>query len=573
MKLPRSGHLHRVAASATRRAPRGVTNLLYRLAIGRHALSRSRRPPAHYRSAARYSQAGLWAEAQRLLSDQLDHHHAASHRELASAARMVARWGGTFIGTLDDRRAGKFAFDADQAAAMGRLAVEAHQRAVHLHPDRIRWRGAYADALHEVGRSAEAAEQYTIALEKLETSTDLWTLDLKQKWQFHLERIHDQHGRPRVVDPLFACTVQPTQQPQRCTLPVAGLLFAQFSYAGLTISGMLAASDATAVDIYLNGAPIRTVNVSGDGHFPRFTITFKRDTVALLPEHATLEARTSNGEGLLGPGAATSWTVNTPHGNGKLLSILQNGGKLDKKGTISPSPAETAQRQECYLEVYSQLRDFFNRKYGRPVFLMYGTLLGYHREGDFIKGDDDFDAGYVSDRTDPQAVKEEAFEVIIDLIRAGFAVSFNRKGRLLRVSLEDVPAHDAHIDLRPLWFQDGNLWAHNHVCLPLTRSDFLPTSQGKLRGVAVDVPRDAEAFLRGHYGPEWMIPDPGFIYYPSAVDPAVRRNLDRALITVAEYRKLAARIERECADLPGAGRFVSLGSQDLYPLDSYIGFA
>jgi hypothetical protein len=223
---------------------------------------------------------------------------------------------------------------------------------------------------------------------------------------------------------------------------------------------------------------------------------------------------------------------------------------------------------QCVVELLAG-REFFVTELERDLFLMYGTLLGYCRSGDFIAGDDDFDAGYVSDATDPPSVKDETFDIIVDLVREGFTVTFNRKGRLLRVQLEPGP-DQMHIDLRPLWLESGDLWVHNHVCLPLSRADFLPTRQASLRGVPVNIPQDTEAFLRGHYGPGWNVPDPGFIYYPSEVDPAVRRHLDRALITVAEYRELAARVERACEGVTGAGRLVSLGSQDLYPLDSYI---
>ena len=226
--------------------------------------------------------------------------------------------------------------------------------------------------------------------------------------------------------------------------------------------------------------------------------------------------------------------------------------------------------QERYLEIYARVRDFFEQSYGRSVFLMYGTLLGYYREGDFIPGDDDFDAGFISDKSDPQSVKEETFDIIVDLVRAGFTVSFNRRGRLMRVQLERGPADGAHVDLRPLWFQDCNLWVHNHVCLPLSRDDFVPVVEGTLRGETIYAPCNTESFLRSHYGPGWSTPDPGFIYYPSEVDPAVRRNLSRALITVREHHELVARIEQECADSPSAGRYVSIGSQDLYPLENYI---
>src|SRR5690606_35133412 len=170
--------------------------------------------------------------------------------------------------------------------------------------------------------------------------------------------------------------------------------------------------------------------------------------------------------------------------------------------------------------------------------LMYGTLLGFYRDGDFIPGDDDFDCGYISDRTDPVSVKEETKDIIVELIRAGFTVSFNRRGRLFRVQTERTGQAGLHLDVRPLWFQDGRVWLHNHCSFPATRDDFLPPEEGSFRGVRVLIPHRTEVFLRGHYGPGWKVPDPGFTYYLSDIDPAILDNLAKALITVREYREL-----------------------------------
>ena len=124
-----------------------------------------------------------------------------------------------------------------------------------------------------------------------------------------------------------------------------------------------------------------------------------------------------------------------PHGDGRLFSLIEAGGTLSKKGEIDLSPAETKRREDRQLEIYSRVRAFFEETLGRPLLLLYGTLLGFQREGDIIVGDDDFDVGYVSDKTDPVAVKEETKEIIVELVRAGFTVSLNRRGRMFRVQL------------------------------------------------------------------------------------------------------------------------------------------
>jgi hypothetical protein len=102
------------------------------------------------------------------------------------------------------------------------------------------------------------------------------------------------------------------------------------------------------------------------------------------------------------------------------------------------------------------------------------------------------------------------------------------------------------------------------------REAFLPPQDAMLRGTPVHLPRRPEAFLEGHYGPGWKVPDPGFVYHASDVDPRIRENLGKALITPPEYRELLAELEAERPDNPNMGRFVAVGAQDLYPLDRFI---
>ena len=521
--------------------------------------------------------AGQWEQACQVLRDNLERHprHALSYRRLGEISFKRAQWGGTFTDTLAGRDQGRFRLrppaEGDSASAPTPYhdARQALERAAHLEPAKTAWREMLAEARLADGDYPGAIALYEAALRDAEQSTGRWVLAVKQRWQFRLESTYHRLGQPRVEDPLFACAVEPgklgTEQD-----PVPGLFTARIVFGGLSVSGLSAASAVDRVELRLNGVPVRAVNAGGDGFFPEFHIELKRPTLAAFPPQSVLTVHAPDGTPLRTTGGSDELRITVPHGSGQLLDILAAGGKLDKKGVISPSLAETRQRQQRYLEIYAKVRDFFEQELGRPLFLMYGTLLGYHREGDFIPGDDDFDCGYVSDQTDPVAVKEETKRLIVRLVKAGFTVSFNRKGRLFRIQLEREATDGYHLDVRPLWFQDGRVWVHNHCSFPSRREDFLPVVEGELRGVRVLVPRDTEAFLRGHYGPGWHTPDPGFMYYLSEIDPAILDNLGKALITVSEYRELAARVRREAGDAPPAGRLVSVGSQDLYPLSQFL---
>ncbi len=81
--------------------------------------------------------------------------------------------------------------------------------------------------------------------------------------------------------------------------------------------------------------------------------------------------------------------------------------------------------------------------------------------------------------------------MVVELVKAGFTVSFNRKGRLFRLQWEHGDTDGLHLDVRPVWFQDGRVWLHNHCSFPARREDFLPAAERPFRGTTVRVPREA----------------------------------------------------------------------------------
>lgn len=514
-----------------------------------------------------HERAGQWAQAQRLLRDNAGRHpeHAPTQRRLGEVSLTLARWGGTLTGTLPHRSTATFLVSRP-AVATARMALE---RAAKLEPAKTGWRPALAEARLADGDLPGTAALYQAALRHAEASTGRWVFAATQRWQFALESTYHRLGRPRVADPLFDCAVRPGD-PARSTDRVAGLFEAETTFGGLAISGIVVADNVDRVEIMLDGGPLRSLRVSRDGDLPRFHLEIKRTALASFPSEATIRVHLPGGIPLLASGGTPQVHLSVPHGDGSLWNRIASGARLDKKGTLSPSPAEATRRQARYLELYARARDFFEDRLQRPLFLLYGTLLGYHREGDFIAGDDDFDVGYLCDETDPVAVKKETKRLVIELVHAGFTVSFNRKGRLFRLHLGEPSGDSVHLDVRPVWFHSGRVWLHNHCTFAASRKDFLPAEEGKLQGVTVRVPGNTEKFLRGHYGPGWSVPDPGFMYYPSEIDQTTVDHLSRALISAKEYRDLAEQVRRRVRGSPDAGELISIGSRDLYPLERFI---
>jgi tetratricopeptide (TPR) repeat protein len=429
----------------------------------------------------------------------------------------------------------------------------------------VRWTIFRGYAYERLGELEKAKKIYERAAAICSSSPKILELRWLHVVQFLLERAYHDTGSPREIDPLFECGIVPADTGQ--AKPV-GYYKAEFVLMGMKIMGVIPGSGAESVEIRVDGALLRRVNV-GKGLIPEFNFMVKRPSIELFPRKSTLTIVTDKGEPLAAFGGAVSLELTIPHGNGELPAILSGGGRLDKKGVISPSEAETRAHQDGYLKLYDAARDFFDKKIGKQLFLMYGTLLGFFREGDFIKGDDDFDAGYVSEETTPEAVLEETKRIVRELLRGGFTVTFNSRGRLFRIQHNDFGDASVHLDARPLWFQDGKVWAHNHFSALGVREDYLPVCEGKLRGVKIYHPARTETFLLNHYGPGWKVPDPGFTYYRNQIDPAILRNLSRALMKPDDYRAMAAEVEAERAGNPGMGRFISLAAMNLYPLSAF----
>ncbi|CAM3450429.1 hypothetical protein [Stackebrandtia soli] len=522
--------------------------------------------PSRYRKlASALERIGRWSHAQQLLIGYLHGHGSDidAWRQLGELCLNLRRYGGSFdvdTSTFVPDELGKY----DHAA----IAVEAFTTALAARPGRAGLRMKLADALTAAGRHAEALERYESAVATVESASGRWALSAKHIWQFRLEAAYARGDEHRVADPLLHCVI--SEALGESVVGAPGVFGARFVFDGLTIEGFVVDPDVESVDILLGGAVLRRVNVLREGAgLGKFLFKLRRQTVAMLPREATISV-TGNGKALSQRIGGATIELTIPHGDARLPGVLAGGGTVDKKGVISPSFDETIARQERYLRIYREVSTFFEQTLGRPLFLVYGTLLGYVREGDFIEGDDDFDCGYLADASDPEGVKADARAVITALIKAGFTVSFNRLGRLFRVQLEREDTDAFHLDVHPIWFEGPDLLMHNTTSFPSDLSRFQPVEFGKLRGERVAVPADAEHWLESAYGPDWRTPDPGFIYYREDVDPVVERKLTAALMTAAEAREFEAEIKAETDGVVSAGRLVSIGSNDLYPLGEYL---
>lgn len=371
-----------------------------------------------------------------------------------------------------------------------------------------------------------------------------------------------------VEDPLFAARLDPVAPPPGPS--AAGVFQAQLGYLGLRLSGEIRhdgnAPPPTQLRLELDDGMLRPEALRFHNGRARFRCRISRPVLDRFPPRGQLTARLDDGRLLPVPGGGVGWLLTVPHGRGGISAEIAHCGPLEKKGHLRPDAKELQSRQAGYLALYDDLRRFFERDFDRPLLILYGTLLGQVRDGDFIPGDDDFDVGYPSRATTPDAVRAEAIEIMCKLAEQGFVIVLNETGRPFRVRTGGRPAW-CHLDNRPVYCPgDDHVWLYKHARLPLPLEDFETGEDAWLRGHPVLRPRHPEAFLEAYYGPDWRVPDPGYSNAAKGVPGEVTRGLSLICLSPREQRDLAARYP---------GRIVPQRWQSLYPLSDYatrVGF-
>jgi phosphorylcholine metabolism protein LicD len=179
-----------------------------------------------------------------------------------------------------------------------------------------------------------------------------------------------------------------------------------------------------------------------------------------------------------------------------------------------------AQLIELYNTIMTLFKSFAD-DFGVEFILFYGSLLGYHRDGQFIHHDDDIDV------IAPLSCREKLLQYIRTANPNTVRITYNTI-ELLQLYIITNDANDAIIGPFDIYFYEDPSnssdilikWDGN---LLFKKCDIFPTRNVVFNGHSILIPHNPAAILLELYGPEWVLPKTKNVDYVWEKITTVRR--------------------------------------------------
>jgi hypothetical protein len=189
-----------------------------------------------------------------------------------------------------------------------------------------------------------------------------------------------------------------------------------------------------------------------------------------------------------------------------LISLINRGRVINKFGRIQPRKDENAKWATKAFNFHDELYNFFEAQFGYRLFAFFGTMLGFARDGGYMKHDHDLDLAYLSRQTSAAAVRDEFFEISRTLIER-FPTGTPQKHKF---SFKRFGS-----SLTPSWFEEGqylNTFGYAGSDFAVSERDIEPLQSAEHMGWKFLLPANPKAVSARIYGKGWKYPDPGWIW-------------------------------------------------------------
>lgn len=225
-----------------------------------------------------------------------------------------------------------------------------------------------------------------------------------------------------------------------------------------------------------------------------------------------------------------------------LFTKLGQKWVFNQKGSLQLSKTVDFKWQKRTFGLYNMVREHLKTVFSVDLVVIYGTLLGAVRSGQFIGHDHDFDVGFISRSSVPQDVRQEAIRIAENLVESGFQITV--KPSCIYVRHPSIPR--AQIDIGRIFLgPDRKLQTAFGFAgtTDYTAEHFNGVIPIELAGNTVYTVSNPEVLLSCIYGEEWRIPNSGFNW-----DRERRRITRAARLTKAEILSIVEFVDRHAGN-------------------------
>lgn len=219
-----------------------------------------------------------------------------------------------------------------------------------------------------------------------------------------------------------------------------------------------------------------------------------------------------------------------------IVDLIEEGRIINKFGKAQIHRDNSSSWLNKVTDSYIALNDVFEKEAGVSLFIFYGTMLGYAREGGVMAHDCDLDLAYFSEKKSPEEVREEFFKITQKMAQLDLAlIPFNYKMLFKKLGLS----------VTPCWVSGDGIFSSTFGYVgdgfTVTRDDILPLKKVEFGTEQLYLPNNAVNVSKYIYGRGWKYPDPGWKWLPEYKN---HKPVLEGRLSLSQVRKLEKLLKR-----------------------------